>query len=612
MQTNAHPFPMRGGLNLAGVTNALKPGEVTLMENFENLSDGGYRRYDGYERYDGRAEPYKATYRLVPFAVGLAAGIVVGNTVTGATSAATGNVLAIVIDSGAFVSNDAAGTLILDRITGTFAATELLTVGGTNRATKSGAAETGSLLEDDFDTYTALAADSARSLILAVPGQGSILGVAIYNGVVYAFRNAVGGATAVMWGSSAAGWVSKKTGLAPNGRYELIVNNFKGATSAKRLYGASGTHKAFEFDGTTWVDITTGMTVDTPTHIAAHKNYLFLSFANGSLQNSGVGDPTGLWTPRTGANEIGIGDDITALLSMRGGVLAVYGKNSTHLLYGAGAATWELRLHAGDAGAAPYTVQESPGGAQALDNRGLMPLSATQSFGDFESAAVSQRVQKFMDARRGNARDSTIVRDKSQYRIWFADGTALTQTWRGGRIVGYSVLSTPIKPTCAANGDDANGNEMLVIGADNGFVYRTDVGWSFDGLAIDSVLRTAPDNLGKQRQIKVFSGFNLQVSTPRQVRLLIQIEYDYALEQADISQTISAQTSYSLGLWDAGKWDEMIWDSADERGGIAYPEARIDGVGLTVSALIYHGQEIKPPFTVESGCYNYRLRGFRR
>jgi len=612
METQAWPFAMKGGLNLGGVTSALKPGEVTLMENYECLPDGGYRRFDGYERYDGHSEPFKASYFLIPFITGQAAGIAVGATITGATSGATGHVLAVTLTGGQFVFNDAAGTIVIDRMVGTFAATESLTVGGIVRATKSGAVETGSLLEDSFDVFTALAADSARSLILEVPGEGDVLGAAIHNGVVYAFRNAVGGATAVMWGSSTAGWVSKKTGLVPNGKYEFIVQNFKGAASARALYGVSGVHKAFEWDGTTWTDITTGMAVDTPFHIAGHKNYLFLAFQNGSLQNSPLGDPTGTWTPRTGAQEIGIGDEITNLLSIKGDVLAVYGKNSTHLLYGASAATWELKQHAGDAGAALYTAQEGPGGAIALDNRGLMPLIATQSFGDFESAAVSQRVQKFLDARKGRAIASTIVRDKSQYRLWFDDGTALTQTYKGNRIVGYSVLAAPIKPTCAFNGDDSVGNELCVIGAEDGFVYRTDVGWSFDGEPIGCMLRTAPDNLQRPMRLKVFSGFAAQVSTPRRVRLLMQAEFDYSLAQPDISQTVEAATSFSLGLWNAGNWNEMVWNSADERGGVAYPRARIDGVAETVSVLIYHGQEIRPPFSIELGIYNYRLRGFKK
>ena len=293
-------------------------------------------------------------------------------------------------------------------------------------------------------------------------------------------------------------------------------------------------------------------------------------------------------------------------------MLTVYAKNSTHLLYGASNATWELKLHAGDAGAVLHSAQEGPGGAIALDNRGIMPLIATQTFGDFEGAAVSQRAQKFLDARKGHLTASTIVRDKSQYRLWFDDGTALTQTYKGNRIVGYSVLTTPIKPTCTSNGDDSVGNEMCVIGAEDGFVYRTDVGWSFDGVAINSVLRTVPDNLKRPMRLKVFSGFALQVSTPRRVRLLVQAEFDYSLASPDISQTVEAATSFSLGLWNAGNWNEMVWNSADERGGVAYPRARIDGVAETVSVLIYHGQEIRPPFTLELGIYNYRIRGFKK
>jgi hypothetical protein len=207
---------------------------------------------------------------------------------------------------------------------------------------------------------------------------------------------------------------------------------------------------------------------------------------------------------------------------------------------------------------------------------------------------------------------STTIRNKDQYRVFFTDSTVLCVSYRGPNIIGYSDLTLAVKPTCAFNGDDANGDEMAMIGAEDGFVYRTDVGWSYDGEAIDCVIRTAPDSIGMPRQKKHFTKLSLQVSTPRRIQLLVQVEYDYSLEAPDQSQTVESQTSFSLGLWDAGKWDEMVWDSADERGGIAYPEARIDGVGLTASALIYHGQEIKPPFTVEAGIYNWKPRGFKK
>jgi hypothetical protein len=74
------------------------------------------------------------------FTGGLAAGILVGDTVTGATSGATGVVSRILLTgTGTFASNTATGRLILSSVTGTFGA-ETIKVGGTNRATVAGAA----------------------------------------------------------------------------------------------------------------------------------------------------------------------------------------------------------------------------------------------------------------------------------------------------------------------------------------------------------------------------------------------------------------------------------------------------------------------------------------
>lgn len=608
-----HAFPMQGGLNLAGLTLALKPGEATLLENFECLPHGGYRRYDGYERFDGRPEPHKATYNTIPFTTGQPAGIAVGDTITGATSGAAAHVLAVVVASGSFAGGNAAGTLVVDRVTGTFAATENLLVGGTTRAFKSGALAVASMLDASYDDWLALAADSARALIQSVPGEGDVLGAAIYKGKVYAFRNVAGGASATMWESSSGGWVAKKTGLAPNGRYEFVVHNFKGSASTKMLYGVSGTHKAFQWDGTTWTDITTGMTVDKPTHIAVHRNYLFLAFPNGSLQNSPVGDPTAAWTLRTGAAEFGIGDEITALRSVAGGVLAIYCKDSTHLLYGAGTSTWELKRHSDEAGAYPYSVQEVPGSVLAVDNRGLMPLQTTQSFGDFSSATVSQRVQPLLDARRGRLVDSLPVKAKSQYRALFDDGTVLTVTYRGSKIVGYSMLRFTVFPTCAFAGEDASGNEMLVMGAADGYVYRLDVGYSFDGVPIECLVRTASDPCGALRRYKHFTKLVLQVQTPRPLSLLVQPEFDFSLSEADVSQAVATDASSSLAnTWDVGNWDEMVWDASDERPGVSNPELDIDGDAQTVAFLVYHGGQIKPPFTIESGVVILNDRGFAR
>ena len=47
------------------------------------------------------------------------------------------------------------------------------------------------------------------------------------------------------------------------------------------MYGANNVDNAFEFDGTTFVKIYTGMDTDTPKYIEAYKNHLFLTFPKG-------------------------------------------------------------------------------------------------------------------------------------------------------------------------------------------------------------------------------------------------------------------------------------------------------------------------------------------
>lgn len=73
------------------------------------------------------------------FTAGLSAGIAEGDTVTGATSGASGVVTRVAVQSGSFGAGSASGRLIFASVTGTFQAAENIQISGTNRATCSGA-----------------------------------------------------------------------------------------------------------------------------------------------------------------------------------------------------------------------------------------------------------------------------------------------------------------------------------------------------------------------------------------------------------------------------------------------------------------------------------------
>ncbi|HEU4621934.1 MAG TPA: hypothetical protein VFS42_06895, partial [Burkholderiaceae bacterium] len=296
----------------------------------------------------------------------------------------------------------------------------------------------------------------------------------------------------------------------------------------------------------------------------------------------------------------------------KGGVLVIYCLNSTKFLYGKSAADWDLQDGSDTSGAYAGSVCEAPNGdVLAIDERGLMPLQATQSFGDFESASISQRIDQFLKRRRRMLVGCVPVKDKAQYRAFYSDGLGFTLTYRGDRLAGYSFFRLPVVPTCLFAGEDANGNAMLLMGAANGFVYRLDVGYSYDGIAIEHILRLASDSCGSPRVLKQFLSGSLQIVAPRPVSVLVKPEFDYSLTEADIAQTVGAQRSVLSDAWDVANWDELAWDVGDERGSITYPEFNIDGNGLAISLVIYHGGEIKPPITIESGIYNFNNRGQR-
>ena len=194
-----------GGLDQVTPTLTLPPGFARKAANFECNVNGGYTRIAGYERFDGRTSPSAALYNILTCT--LTGAVAVGNTVTGMTSAATGKVIAV-------AGND----VVVTRQTGVFVAQEGISISSVQVGTIT--ALTGVSANGLIDAqYRNLAADEYRSSIQAVPGSGNILGVALYKGDVYAWRNNIGGTAAVMYKATASGWTAVTLGK------ELVFTN---------------------------------------------------------------------------------------------------------------------------------------------------------------------------------------------------------------------------------------------------------------------------------------------------------------------------------------------------------------------------------------------------
>lgn len=230
----------------------MPPGYAIAVQNYESAEDG-YARIDGYERYDGRTAPSAASYWIIRFESGSAA-LTVGATLTGATSGATAKVLvAPVITSGSIDSSNAAGTVVVTALTGTWQDAENIQISSVTVAVMDGDPSPRGAATDALDqTYLRAAIEDARLQIAAVPGSGPIRGVWVFNGTVYAFRDNVGATAGVMWKSSASGWVEQALGrsvaFTSGGSYEInIGDTITGATS-----GATAVVRRVVLTGGSW------------------------------------------------------------------------------------------------------------------------------------------------------------------------------------------------------------------------------------------------------------------------------------------------------------------------------------------------------------------------
>ena len=381
-------------------------------------------------------------------------------------------------------------------------------------------------------------------------GTGDIRGVAYFNGHCYAARNTSNDNKLAIFKSNGSGWTTVQTGLEPNGHYEFRDYAF-GTTS--KLYGVSGENKAFCIDSAhTYTPITTGLTVDTPSHIAMHRNRMWLLYLS-SLLYSDVGDPTAFVDYAAEillSGEIALKADGTAITPTVGGSLASFARNQITFLSGTGSAgtlqAENLLDHGNRIGAYPRTVEQMGGRTLFLDDQGVTELRAVQAHGDFRDATISSALYPTILAKRGNSTTSCVVRGKSQYRLFYNDGTGLIFSMQSDRLLGITKISFPLTVLKAWSGEDSSGNELILFGSTDGFIYQMESGNSFDGANISSSLVTAFSPCGYPRYIKRFKRAWFDIAsaghTTLVARPIFKLDSSPALNPETLG--INASTSY--------------------------------------------------------------------
>lgn len=669
------PISFDGGFDDSTPPLRLQTGFCRAAQNFEIAVNGGYRRIDGYERHDGQTSPSSATYAILSATITDTYNI--GDILTGASSGAHGVIAAATDDyfvltkkTGTFtaetlnISGSPVATCTGDAVVDGAATPELHAqyraaaadiyradidavpgsgsvigvwslngvtyavrnnVGGTAAAiyksTGSGwsaitlfyevafssgsgtepaegatitqGANSATLKRVVIESGDFATSDAAGRLIVTQPAPGSFSAAAFTAGIT---ANCDGAESAIT--------------LTIGGHYETKKHNFG---PGMRTYGCSGTNRGFEFDGTVYVPINTGMDNDKPDHMEVHKEQLFFSFGR-SVQHSGIGAPYE-WSPILGASEIAMGDDVNAMAGQpgsetAGGAMTIFCRNKIGVLYGNSVADWNLvSFDDEDAGGYAYSVQSVNGLTYMLDDRGAGSLQTVQAFGNFQSATISERIQKLMKSKRLLVVGSSVSRDKNQYRLFFSDKSALFFTFAGRKLRGVMPMLFADTPTCIWSGEGSDGSEISFFGASNGYVYQLEKGTSFDGASIESFMELAYNSQKNVRQLKKYKRVMFEISGEgfAEYAFTYGLAYNSPLVAQPVSQT--EQVSLSSVFWDSFVWDSFTWDGIT----LMPTSNKMSGSGENVSLILRSDNAYSSPLTISGAIIHFgRRRGLRK
>ena len=314
--------------------------------------------------------------------------IVIGNTVTGGTSGATGVVHEINISAGNFAGPTyAQGRLYLTTITGTFQNNEELRVGGVKKALVDG------------------------TLTTPAPISGTQLA-----------------------------------------RHKMVATNFYGASDRFAIYGCDGYNDPYMIDSTGHLMYFTNTMTAKPTHIEAHRNHLFLAYPGGSVQNSATGLPLvwsvrqGAAEISIGDDPTGMksnGNNTLAITAERG-VHLLTGTSDLDWnlrVIADDAGSIENTI----SGVGGQTLFLDRAGVNWL-------LPAPPTFQDYTTQQISRNIRKTIEAKAEQALFALSVPGKSQYRLFFDDKTFLIATFFGNKLMGWSRCVYPVQMTCGTTG----------------------------------------------------------------------------------------------------------------------------------------------------------------
>lgn len=242
--------------------------------------------------------------------------------------------------------------------------------------------------------------------------------------------------------------------------------------------------------------------------------------------------------------------------------LFCFNRNETYVLTGTNVNDFQLLKFGPDTGAREWTIQRIGQGV-FLDDMGFSTLAAVDAFGNFVSSTFSQKIQSLVNALRSMAIDSHVRRDRNLYRCAFSDNRIISVGFSGRKVTGITVVNLDMPMRCSCSEEDTDGTERTFFGSDDGHIYEiSDALRDLDGEELEYFLRLSfhfsktPSRQKRYRRAEVDIRTDSRVTT-----LLANVDYSSADPAVNFQPTRTLQVSGGGGFWDISEWGEFQWDA---------------------------------------------------
>ena len=428
---------------------------------------------------------------------------------------------------------------------------------------------------------------------------------AIFNDVVLAGR----GGSIHRASSGSGSWTSLITGLGtPTVNYEFRKFNFDGTDKIVICSGTSTPRIVDSSYSITNVNATGSANFK---FVEVFKNHIFFSGDSSNSQSIKFMPPFGTndFTTANGGGEIRVDSPIVGLKVFREN-LFIFCNDEIFKLLGDSYANFTLQPVTRKIGCRDgRSIQEFAGDIIFLGPDGLRTIAGTDRIGDVELGTISKQVQEETDKITTHNINSLVIRNKSQYRIFYPTSANQNENSSEGLIsviknnpntgqLGFEYSKTQGIKVSSCDSDFISGEEAVISGGYDGYIYQQESGNVFTRAAstvtINAFFRTPDVTMGDPGIRKNMQRVIWNYENEGNVDTNFKVRYDF--DSSNIPQPSAYSLSTGAGIAVYGLSVSTYGTAVYGSSGANLVRQSVEGSGFTV-ALRVEEQSTNPPIS---------------